>query len=133
MANQNKKSSKKGKLGITALVLLALAGLGIYQGTGGGLLPGSGTSITQSDNQGQEGEQETKVAEVKVKEDEIYWSEPGQTEEKISQDQLQEKLQTMKDGWQIRLIDNKAIKASFDQVKKAIQDNNIEIVETVEQ
>ena len=133
MANQNKKSSKKGKLGITALVLLALAGLGIYQGTGGGLLPGSGTSITQSDNQGQEGEQETKVAEVKVKEDEIYWSEPGQTEEKISQDQLQEKLQTMKEGWQIRLIDNKAIKASFDQVKKVIQDNNIEIVETVEQ
>ena len=133
MANQDKKSSKKGKLGITALALLALAGLGIYQGTGGGLLPGSGSSISQSDNQGQEGEQETKVAEVKVKEDEIYWSEPGQTEEKISQDQLQEKLQAMKEGWQIRVIDNKAIKASFDQVKKAIQDNNIEIVETIEQ
>lgn len=130
MADQEKKSRKKGVMGIASVILLVLAGLGIYQGSGGGLLPGSSNSNSLTEQK--QVDQQDQIVEVKVKEAEIYWLEAGQ-EQKMSQDQFKEKLQALKADSQVRLIDDKAIKSTFDFVKKEIQGAGIEIIETIEQ
>ncbi|XJS11627.1 hypothetical protein ACF3NG_05340 [Aerococcaceae bacterium WGS1372] len=126
MAKKTKKRLGFGPMGILVIILLVLSGLGLNL-LGGGFGSGNPSTTVQNDSSSVEvgNDVESTVINITVSGSNIHWN-----GEEIEASELAERVNSQDDKTTYIVTDDKAIKASYDQVIEELNKAQVEFQES---